>query len=577
MNVDASLDAIQTALATLESDAPLRDRVDAMQDLASLLRTVPILDGIDDAIGAGLRSQIYGRSVPSLLVSLMNECGEDHDASRNPILESLSRLVFFLSAEELLEDARLWALLTRMLQSGDDESVGYAVAAVRRFILDEVCTPLLLGTRRLQHRMDRLALSLNPATAAEAAEVGDHLRRAAENAAQAEEQGHAAKVEEEMRQAATRSRASSDPSGAAARRGSRTGGFGLSRVWRSSRDINLSNTMSTCSSSSVHEELSAESSPSGVASPEPQQQQQRRRGRWSRGSRSSSQEAMAAEAEAAMAAAEEEEALRENTQPPPIEPPPDSFEEDLRSTHFETSPTTQRAANQPQLFSLAKPVATQRRLGQNRFVPSDRDVVTRESRPPSMAPAAEPQDEEAATVPPPPPPPLPPAVVVAKEEDTAASLTSPRSRAVDARRARRLARMATAPSAALVVPPIEEPPPSTLYDAQRAAEEDADDDDDEDLELSFERASHSSKEPEEEEEVERGAVSLGDADFAVLEAEMAAARLEERAPPRQAAGVVATEEVLMSAEEKRRQRRQRYNQQPPPVAQAGARPRLGTY
>ena len=32
--------------------------------------------------------------------------------------------------------------------------------------------------------------------------------------------------------------------------------------------------------------------------------------------------------------------------------------------------------------------------------------------------------------------------------------------------------------------------------------------------------------------------------------------------------------VLMSAEEKRRQR---YNQQPPPVAQAGARPRLGTY
>ena len=137
MNVDASLDAIQTALATLESDAPLRDRVDAMQDLASLLRTVPILDGIDDAIGAGLRSQIYGRSVPSLLVSLMNECGEDHDASRNPICR-VAEPAGFLSAEELLEDARLWALLTRMLQSGDDESVGYAVAAVRRFILDEV-------------------------------------------------------------------------------------------------------------------------------------------------------------------------------------------------------------------------------------------------------------------------------------------------------------------------------------------------------------------------------------------------------------------------------------------------------
>ena len=137
MNVDASLDAIQTALATLESDAPLRDRVDAMQDLASLLRTVPILDGIDDAIGAGLRSQIYGRSVPSLLVSLMNECGEDHDASRNPILESLSRLVFFLSAEELLEDARLWALLTRMLQSGDDESVEGARAGRWRWRGDD--------------------------------------------------------------------------------------------------------------------------------------------------------------------------------------------------------------------------------------------------------------------------------------------------------------------------------------------------------------------------------------------------------------------------------------------------------
>ena len=79
------LKAISSALRELEGDTSLGKRIRATQELARLLSTVAAGD-------PGVRRLCDGRGVPSLLVALMDVCGEERQVTRNTILEALARL-----------------------------------------------------------------------------------------------------------------------------------------------------------------------------------------------------------------------------------------------------------------------------------------------------------------------------------------------------------------------------------------------------------------------------------------------------------------------------------------------------
>lgn len=126
------LKAISTTLIELEGDASLGRRIKASQELARLLSTVAEGD-------AGVIRLCDGRGVPSLLVALMDVCGEEREVTRNTILESLARLVGFVDGPALQRDSRLWALMLRMLYQRDETSVLHALAVILRMSRDEAC------------------------------------------------------------------------------------------------------------------------------------------------------------------------------------------------------------------------------------------------------------------------------------------------------------------------------------------------------------------------------------------------------------------------------------------------------
>ena len=117
---DMASGALHGALLSLEDDsASLSRRFRATQELRRLL--ADLVDG--DPVACRI---CYGRRAPSLLVAMMDEFGEDRDATRNDILGCLASLVRFVPGEELASDPRLWALLMRMMYQRDNESVLHA-------------------------------------------------------------------------------------------------------------------------------------------------------------------------------------------------------------------------------------------------------------------------------------------------------------------------------------------------------------------------------------------------------------------------------------------------------------------
>jgi len=150
-----TLKSIARSLDELEGDGSLGRRIRATQELAGLLESV----GDDDV---GVMRLCDSRGVPSLLVALMDVCGEERAVTRNTILATLSRLVFYVDGGELLQDTRLWALLLRMLYQRDETSVCHALTAVFRMSLDESClTRQLCESRRLAQLTEQLAASEN--------------------------------------------------------------------------------------------------------------------------------------------------------------------------------------------------------------------------------------------------------------------------------------------------------------------------------------------------------------------------------------------------------------------------------
>ena len=95
-----SAHALHNALLTLEGDGTLARRFRATQELKLLLADIP-----DDTPVVG--QVCTGRGAASLLVALMDEAGEDRDATRNDILACLALLVRFLPGSELASDGRL--------------------------------------------------------------------------------------------------------------------------------------------------------------------------------------------------------------------------------------------------------------------------------------------------------------------------------------------------------------------------------------------------------------------------------------------------------------------------------------
>ena len=85
------LRAIEAALQEMEGDESLGRRIRANNECARLLQDV----SNDDFNVARL---CRGRAVPSLLVALMDECGETREVTRNAILESLARVIFFVDS-----------------------------------------------------------------------------------------------------------------------------------------------------------------------------------------------------------------------------------------------------------------------------------------------------------------------------------------------------------------------------------------------------------------------------------------------------------------------------------------------
>ena len=102
MPVSAAASQLHGALSTLEGDGSLTRRFRATQELKLLLAEIP-----DNSVMAC--KVCNGRGVASLVVALMDECGEDRHATRNDILACLASLVRFVPGSELSSDGRLWA------------------------------------------------------------------------------------------------------------------------------------------------------------------------------------------------------------------------------------------------------------------------------------------------------------------------------------------------------------------------------------------------------------------------------------------------------------------------------------
>ena len=109
-----------------------------------------------------------GRGVASLVVALMDECGEDRHATRNDILACLASLVRFVPGSELSSDGRLWALLMRMLYQRDEASVYHALRAMSHLGAKPESLQTLRAARRMPAIMTELARSPHPNVAAAA-------------------------------------------------------------------------------------------------------------------------------------------------------------------------------------------------------------------------------------------------------------------------------------------------------------------------------------------------------------------------------------------------------------------------
>ena len=116
-----------------------------------------------------------GRGAASLLVALMDEAGEDRDATRNDILACLALLVRFLPGSELASDGRLWALLMRMLYQRDETSVYHALTAVLHLGGKPESLQTLRAARRLPGIMRELSGSPHPRVAEAAMQIGELL------------------------------------------------------------------------------------------------------------------------------------------------------------------------------------------------------------------------------------------------------------------------------------------------------------------------------------------------------------------------------------------------------------------
>ena len=157
--------ALHGALLSLEDDsASLSRRFRATQELRRLL--ADLVDG--DPVACRI---CYGRRAPSLLVAMMDEFGEDRDATRNDILGCLASLVRFVPGEELASDPRLWALLMRMMYQRDNESVLHALTAVLHMGGQAECLKTLHAARRMPAILRELRASPHAEVAATAERV----------------------------------------------------------------------------------------------------------------------------------------------------------------------------------------------------------------------------------------------------------------------------------------------------------------------------------------------------------------------------------------------------------------------
>ncbi|KAL1525737.1 hypothetical protein AB1Y20_020581 [Prymnesium parvum] len=165
------LRALQANLRELEGDGSLGRRIRAVQEMAALLEEMP--DG-----DPGVSRLFQGRGAPSLLVSLISTCGEDHALTRNSILSSLAKLSTVLDAEQLLPDPRVWALLMRMCYQQDEESVQYALKCVLSICHLPDVHQRIVASRRVKQLMQQLSLSANLKVAQPASAIASRIEEA---------------------------------------------------------------------------------------------------------------------------------------------------------------------------------------------------------------------------------------------------------------------------------------------------------------------------------------------------------------------------------------------------------------
>ena len=169
---------LHAALLTLEGDGTLTRRFRATQELKLLLEEIPDNSAMPCKV-------CTGRGVASLVVALMDECGEDRHATRNDILACLASLVRFVPGSELSSDGRLWALLMRMLYQRDEASVYHALRAMTHLGAKPESLQTLRAARRMPAIMTELARSPHPNVAAAALQVSALIPSTAEAAAAA--------------------------------------------------------------------------------------------------------------------------------------------------------------------------------------------------------------------------------------------------------------------------------------------------------------------------------------------------------------------------------------------------------
>ena len=176
--VSAVASQLHAALLTLEGDGTLTRRFRATQELKLLLEDIPDNSAMACKV-------CTGRGVASLVVALMDECGEDRHATRNDILACLASLVRFVPGSELSSDGRLWALLMRMLYQRDEASVYHALRAMSHLGAKPESLQTLRAARRMPAIMTELARSPHPNVAAAALQVSALIPSTAEAAAAA--------------------------------------------------------------------------------------------------------------------------------------------------------------------------------------------------------------------------------------------------------------------------------------------------------------------------------------------------------------------------------------------------------